>query len=186
MRGIERWLGAAGLALTVLLPLAAQANDAFLRAVAIPASACHPDNEQSSAVGTSKLLADGAFAQGGTGTVTMGLGCPLPASSVKLSGSGPKAMSKFRVYYSDSDGFAGGGLIELTLYKMRLQDNPIGDPKVVCVWDSNRFGNLNKGTAQMKTFPCSFNLEPATLYYFRIHLQAGPGQRVRFIGLDFP
>lgn len=183
---LNRWLGAAGLVLAGLMPGDGQANDAFLKAVAIPASACHPSGEQNSAVGSSELYSDRAEAEGGTGTATMGLGCPLPAGSVKLSGSGSKAMSKFRVYYSDSDGFAGGGLIELTLYKIRLQGNPIGDPKVVCVWDSNRFGNLNKGTAQMKTFPCSFNLEPATLYYFRIHLQAGPGQRVKFIGLDFP
>src|SRR3712207_4045725 len=131
---------AAGLALTACLAVGeAGANDRDLRAIHIPAFACHDAGQE---LGQTARWMHGI---GGLGVYGIDghratLVCPLPLNNVELGGDGNDAdMTSFTVFYSDADGRGEGASVAVFLDEVKLVNGRF-ESKVLCDWYSGRDG----------------------------------------------
>jgi hypothetical protein len=167
-----------------LPPPPAHANDRDLRGTVVPASAC---TATSAGAPADRFFDRGAYVVDGSSELLV-LICPLPVNNVDLSGTAnDNDISKFRVYYLDSDGSANSAGLSLFLNQAVLAvDQPSGHRTTdVCRWFSNPNGGGIR-TATRSTFPCAHDVSSAGFYFFQVFLSAGPGTTATFLGIDFP
>lgn len=169
-------------------PASAATNDRELRAVTIPPSACAVASSTVPTGGTFRLNSGWDLLlpifQAGSAV----LDCPLPVSNVKLSAAtGSVKMGKFRVRYLDSDARGGRVTISVALFADRITTTG-NVPSLVCSWNSNAADN-GSTLATAATQNCAFTLQPDTIYFFQVVLNAASpftGVRAVFYGITFP
>ena len=195
---LSRYGHAAALPVGVVLVLAglilspARANDRDLRAITIPASACHVSRDYPYA---SDPLphGDGFIAQSSATDLTIvSLRCPLPINNIDLSGAtDDNDVSKIRVHYRDSDGFGYNASVNVGFYRTRSVATSDGfTTDVVCRWQSDVNGT-GASTGAMTSAACPHDISSGAFYYFRVGLvlTKSPSSglySVSFVGIDFP
>lgn len=155
---------------------AANANDRSLRATMIPAGACW--------VPGPPIYRASLFrweAANGSGLVL----CPLLLNNIELGDKGDdNDMSKFRVFYRDSDGAGDNARVTVDFYKAKLTNAGM-EETIIC-----SAGTLNSLTSSDTsiTIPCQHDIDDdGAFYLFRINLASGGSDyRSDFIGIDFP
>jgi hypothetical protein len=173
-------------ALAGLTPAAAQANDRDLRGTTVPAAACIET------FGTTSLTENpwlsGYFSLTGANK-RLDVRCPLPLNNIDLSGTtNDNDLSKLRVHYRDSDGFAAGGFtgayVLVALTKVSANAGAT-QSTVVCQWLSNSDGTGATTTA-VATKACAHDLAAGAFYQIEVIMQSSAGNTVQFLGVDFP
>ena len=168
-----------------LAPAPVRANDRDLLGTTVPAPACYvADN-----YGVINPTPNGGYFSVSGPDHYLRLTCPLPLNNVDLSGkTDDNDMSKFRVYYSDGDGYGTAATLTLALIRTDIA-NGVTRFTVVCTWDSNK-DVAPTSAATTDEIPCVHDLSGNALYYFELRLENGSGATgqtiVKFMGFDFP
>jgi hypothetical protein len=175
----------AGLLPAIAGPAPAQANDRDLRATTVPGAGC---------IEVVRSTYNNPWTSGEYFTVSstnqyLKLRCPLPLNQVDLSGTtNDNDISKFRVFYADSDGFGTDASVVVELVRIAMPPSA-GWPEttVVCAWSSNTDGT-GAVTAAKATKACMHDLAAEAFYHFTVSLRTGGGggQSATFLGISFP
>jgi hypothetical protein len=162
-------------------PGAAVANDRDLEATTIPASACRPESDS---VDASVRMVNGAYIFNGNSTGTVRFFCPLPINRLTVSGpSNDNDLSRYRVYYRDTDGT--GNAVEITTHLFYRNSDANASIPVGAAWSSNSNpSNLTVNTSFYVLQAHQF--EVFRLYFFVVTMRRNNiNQDPAFGGIDF-
>lgn len=169
------------LAALFTFPSAAVANDRDVEATTIPASACRPESDTADA---SVRMVNGAFIFNPNSTGTVRFFCPLPINRLTVSdSSNDNDLSRYRVYYRDTDGT--GNVVEITTQLFYRNSNANSSIPVGAAWSSNS----NPSNLTVNTFFYvlqSHQFEVFRLYFFVVTMRRNNiNQDPAFGGIDF-
>lgn len=168
----------------------ALANDQDVWTTAVPASSCVPANEW---LANKVQLSNGAWVFRGSSTGTVIFYCPLALNAYTVSNfSHDNDISRYRVYYRDSDGGmlgGSGGFIapQRSRVTARLTFRRAnGMYSAGTLWSSDNTGvNATANTTAIKTN--AHDVRANALYAFVATLyRANTSQSPAFSGIDFP
>lgn len=162
-------------------PSAAVANDQDVQATTIPASACRPESDTADA---SVRMVNGAFIFNGNSTGTVRFFCPLPINRLTVSGpSNDNDLSRYRVYYRDTDGT--GNAVEITTHLFYRNSDANASIPVGAAWSSN--SNLSNLTVNTSLYVLqAHQFEVFRLYFFVVTMRRNnTNQDPAFSGIDF-
>ncbi|OCQ98811.1 hypothetical protein BCD64_22420 [Nostoc sp. MBR 210] len=174
----KNFLAAATIAASLIVPSVASANDRDITATTIPATACRPNSDSGDA---SVVISNGAYVFNGSATGTVTLYCPLPINANTLVDfSNDNDISRYRVYYRDTDGIGTASEIKVNLtYRDANGLTPVGG-----TWSSNGF-NIIDNTTRFVDLIHDVGLD--RLYSFVVTMQrTNTTQNPAFSGIDFP
>ncbi|MGB5959185.1 MAG: hypothetical protein WBG73_00895 [Coleofasciculaceae cyanobacterium] len=169
----------AAIATVFAIPSIAAANTPDVAATTIPASACRPENDTTD---SRVSLSNGAyvFNPGVTGTVRFY--CPLPINGNRTNGINNNSMTRYNLYYRDSDGT--GNAAQIT---SRLLYRSTGQFAIGSQLNSN---TINTGTNltsdRIHTILLNHTFLNFRLYYFLVTMtRTNSNLNPAFTGIDF-
>lgn len=171
-------LACATIAASLIAPTAALANDRDITATTIPATACRPNTDSADAL---VVLSNGAYVFNGSATGTVTLYCPLPINANTLVDfTNSNAISRYRVYYRDSDGIGVASEVRTRL----VYRDANGLTQLGSTWSSN-LSNITDNRTQ--NVDLIHNVGANRLYSFAVIMErTNTTQNPAFSGIDFP
>ena len=174
---ISRIILAALVILAALTSAPSFANDQDIWSTTVPASSCQPANSIHLAKVT---LSNGAWVFRGNNTGTVAFYCPLPVNAfTKSDFSNDNDISRFRVYYRDTDGMGLTSRVTARLTYRRSDGSYVAGS----TWSSDNFAN-NANTTRLHTI--NHDVRANALYAFYVTLRrTSNAQSPAFSGIDF-
>lgn len=169
----------AAMAAVFAVPSIASANSPDVAATTIPASACRPENDGTDA---KVALSNGAYVFTGNSTGTVKFYCPLPITSNTSSGVGYNSLSRYNVYYRDTDATGNAAQIMAGLYYRTTSLIAVGP-----TFSSNAI-NAGENLKDDRIQPVDLNhtFGAFRLYFFGVAMtRDNTSQSPAFSGIDF-